>query len=598
MRSDAKHKGNNKPLADYLPIIATVFFTIISFISSYSGIHALMGSVGNALVAFVFAGLFTLALQLMLVYAVFSFKKSHRAGAKFHWLSIYLICVFFSVGFGYSFWFEHIRVEDYAKEVYSGQINANKSKLTVFEQSYTQLASTLNNLAEYSKRIAKKEKEHGGTCDANSPPGDGPRKRLREQDAETFKGFLPHFEQQRDKIRETVTSVRAETENVDLTRLDEVKRTLNEAVHEANGLKRDPQFEQLKAVLKRRIEAGRRGFTRDGETFTCEDQVLEAQGLAIQNIDLPELKEVRFLDPADSKAILFLAFGRLMQLPALSLDWVPDLKPQDREEMVAARRRAIQQASQESEAQSTEAVLTQADALPLLLGCMVDLLIFISTVGGGAAESRNSPLRGLTQMITGSAPAADPGTWQVLKDYVEGKGTAFFHTLLWRYQMPFHHNRYVIVPFPAKGAEQEQLQRLLEAFRVVKAARLKNERLATALLPKWWVQSHALEMTDVDYVNLYELNPRFSDELLIEALHSCRQASAWEQETPGAPQSVHTSRTPNPEPVVAPDATPDTEDALHRTTGDDMNSPKGNDTRTPFQRGTSGISLVPLSARK
>lgn len=537
MRSFQKHP-------DLIANIALITFSVISFIATYQGMCALMSGLSNGVVAtafaHVFSGLFTFALQLLLVFAVKTFKSVPALLSRLYWLSIYLVCAFFSVGFGYSFWFEHIRAEDYGREMFDQQFNASLSKLTEFEQSYNQLADTMNSLAAYSEETAKIEREKGGTC-GKSPQGEGPRMRLRQADARIFQSFVGHFEAKREEVRQMMTHLQGVASAFDSTRVKSMENDINQAVHKANALRNDPQLVTLKQTLATRLAEGRTGFNRDGDSFNCPDPVMETKGNAVQQVNLPSLEEVAFFDPHNPRESLYLAFGQLMALPSLVAGGLVRVLPMNTDDLRQVRIAAIREAQAAESSPESSRDFNKADAIPLLLGGMVDLLIFFSAVAKGGASLRNNSLRTLVETLGGQSQV-DAEVWRSLSNYLKGKNTLLFHQLLHDYEIPYRRSRYVAVPYPTRTQEHKQLDRLLEAFRVVKAAYPPKYRVKLESLPEWWLDHNKDRLTDIKYVNLYQLNPKFTDELLMEFLHSCGGSGSSDQ--PPAEGGSKASRPP------------------------------------------------------
>jgi len=110
-----------------IPYLAVLMLTVISFISTYSGMQSLMTNLGDkglgifgfmpsVIVGFI-SFLFTLTVQIMIIYhathikgAGWSILRLHQnLGGKVWHIFVYLMFLFLSVGFGYAFWFERNR---------------------------------------------------------------------------------------------------------------------------------------------------------------------------------------------------------------------------------------------------------------------------------------------------------------------------------------------------------------------------------------------------------------------------------------------------------------------------------------------------------
>lgn len=99
--------------------------------------------------------------------------------------------------------------------------------------------------------------------------------------------------------------------------------------------------------------------------------------------------------------------------------------------------------------------------------------------------------------------------------------------LIHRYELLYRHNHYVAVPFPAFDSEQEELQRLLRVLGQIKAIRRVHLRFSYERLPSWFREHKEQEGTVFGrYVNLYELDPRFYNELVLWDLRTCRRRAS------------------------------------------------------------------------
>lgn len=515
-----------RPSINQIPVASVIFFSTLSYISTYSGVFDLMQSTAGTMVAFWFACLFTLAIQLMLVYAVSTLKGTPELRQKIYWLTMYVVCTFFSVGFGYSFWFKHIRAHDYAEELHGRQVNGILKGLTEFAEQYNQLTNTLVDLAEYSRNTAKEEEANGRTCD-KSPKGRGPRTRLRQHDARFFESFVSHSKRQYQHIQKELERVRAATTTFDAAGLDKVERALNQAVHKANAIRKNPQLAEFKAVLNRRLQNGRQGFVEGGVRFTCSDKVLEAKGRAIGKIDLPELQEVHLFKPNNSKASLHLAFTRLMYLSVLAINGLPDLFPKDVRVREMERRDILRQPKRADVAQEspTGGDFQGSDVLPLLFGLMVDLLIFLSARG----RSDNERFKRLEKTLR-SKRSGKSTLEEKVRVYVKsgGSNSVFdLYELLRRYTVRsvWGHPQ-VAVPYPARTQQHGELSRLIDFLsndKILKAARLYRPRIPVKWLPASWMEAHESEMDGVRNVDLYKLDSKFPQEFLLEILRSWQQ---------------------------------------------------------------------------
>ncbi len=106
----------------HIPNLAVLFLFPVSCWSTFSGLRDLLRSTValSDLEGYLVATGLTLGIQLTLLFAVNALTRAGARRRPFYFV-IYLVTVFFSVLFGYSFYFQHLRAEEYAREVYEGE---------------------------------------------------------------------------------------------------------------------------------------------------------------------------------------------------------------------------------------------------------------------------------------------------------------------------------------------------------------------------------------------------------------------------------------------------------------------------------------------
>ena len=175
---------------------------------------------------------------------------------------------------------------------------------------------------------------------------------------------------------------------------------------------------------EKRVEEGRRGFHRNGETFTCKDPLLETKGNIVLGMKLPELSAVKFFRPDDPKTSLNRAFDLLTSLPRALLETVAGALPESEAKLREERINKLHP-DQNSETTTGEDGFNQADYVPLLIGSLVDLLIFIAALHGNGLDTGtdNTYLKRLVGLIGVGDGDADADPWDLLEAYVRGEGT-------------------------------------------------------------------------------------------------------------------------------------------------------------------------------
>jgi len=246
-------------------------------------------------------------------------------------------------------------------------------------------------LSTVSNQKAEKERASGGTC-PNSRAGDGPRRRLRESDAQRFQ-FA------NDLIAARTTAVKTDIGdlNTDLQRvlkkdpltidaatktrtpfIEELDRKLGLTITRFNALRTEPQLRQIRDEFAAR--AAQTSFPDDhGGTFICPDgQLQTALNGVVRSIDnLPELQKPELRSVEGSEAVIE-AFRRLSNT---GISLISHGKLAKSPEQIRA-----EQSGQQSQNPSADSVLqdqaglSDRDYIPLMIAIFVDVCILLVSV--------------------------------------------------------------------------------------------------------------------------------------------------------------------------------------------------------------------------
>jgi hypothetical protein len=256
-----------------------------------------------------------------------------------------------------------------------------------------QLNATLVQLSTLSTEKAELERAKGTSC-PNSKPGDGPRRKMREDDAARF-SFASEFVKGRvgavngdlaalngdlaliSKDDKSIVDAKSGTRNEFMKALS---RKLEMTVTGFNAFRTDPQLKQLRADLDARAEQSTFGDPKKGG-FVCPDaQLQQALRGAVRAIDqLPELRKPEIAAVEGSEATIE-AFRRLT---ATFYGLLSFKMPPSADELRDLQKKAVQ--SVEGGAQrplSTEgAGLSKRDYVPLAIALFVDLCLLLVSMG-------------------------------------------------------------------------------------------------------------------------------------------------------------------------------------------------------------------------
>ncbi|MBX9925817.1 MAG: hypothetical protein K2Y05_05625, partial [Hyphomicrobiaceae bacterium] len=317
----------------------------------------------------------------------FSLKLIYAAG--------YTFLTIISIGFGFGFYWKVLESRGESTRSAESAVTQVQGSLTAASARLDQLQQTLDQLTTVSLAKAQSERATGNSCPA-SKPGDGPRRKLREEDASRF-SFASDF------VKGRATSVKTEMAGLDgdlvkIASADKstidasgtrnafmqgVSRKLDQTVTSFNAFRTDPQLRQIRGDLAERAE--KTTFPDGaGKAFSCPDgQLQTALRGVVRAIDgLPELEKPKIAAVEGSEATIE-AFRRLVA----SFSGLLQFKlPPSADELRELQKKAIQ--SVESPATAAAAArmneqpgLSKRDYVPLAIAVFVDLCLLLVAMG-------------------------------------------------------------------------------------------------------------------------------------------------------------------------------------------------------------------------
>jgi hypothetical protein len=240
------------------------------------------------------------------------------------YLAGYIFLSVISVGFGFGFYWKVLESRGEASRSAESAITQVQSSLFGAATRLEQLQSTLDQLTTLSTEKSSLERETGRSC-PNSGPGDGPRRKMREDDAARFK-FASDFVKGRiGTVKSDMTGLDGDLQKIvkdDRSVIDAktgtrndflrgVGRKLDLTVTGFNAFRSDPQLRQIRTDLAERAE--KTTITgSNGATISCPDPQLQmALRGVVRAIDqLPELEKPKIAAVEGSEATIE-AFRRL-----------------------------------------------------------------------------------------------------------------------------------------------------------------------------------------------------------------------------------------------------------------------------------------------
>lgn len=383
---------------DWKKMVLVLGLGTLSWVATYIGMLELIESnmgdlplVHKAVIGFSVAMLMT-----MIIWLLDQMFAPIPTVTKFAYVGGYLFLTLISVGFGFGFYWKVLESRSEASRSAESAVTQVQSSLHAASTRMVQLSATLDQLNEISKEKAELERTKGTSC-PNSRPGDGPRRKLRDDDAQRF-GFAADFVRARvDGVKNDLTALDGDLAKVvsgDKSTVDSASGTRNDfmralgrkldiTVTGFNAFRTDPQLKQLRADLAERADKTIFPDGR-GRTFACPDpQLQQALKGVVRAIDqLPNLEKPKIAAVEGSEATIE-AFRRLTATfyGALSFKLPPSA-----DELRDLQKKAVQSVEASpavSKALAGEPVvgLARRDYIPLAIAVFVDLCLLLVSMG-------------------------------------------------------------------------------------------------------------------------------------------------------------------------------------------------------------------------
>jgi len=375
----------------------------LSWVATYVGMLELIESnlgdlplVHKVIIAFSVA-----MLMVMIIWLLDKMFAPVDAFTRACYIAGYIFLSLISVGFGFGFYWKVLESRGEASRSAESAITQVQSALFAASTRLEQLQSTLDQLTAVSTEKAVVERDSGKSC-PNSGPGDGPRRKMREDDAARFK-FASDFVKGRvGTVKSDMAALDGDLQKIvkdDRSVIDArtgnrneflrgVGRKLDLTVTGFNAFRTDPQLRQIRADLGDRAEkttiVGAKGVT-----ISCPDAQLQmALRGVVRAIDqLPELEKPKIAAVEGSEATIE-AFRRLTTtfFGLLSFKLPPSA-----DELRELQKKAVQSvegsgsgqagAPQRAAFAEQAAGLAKRDYIPLGVAIFVDLCLLLVSIG-------------------------------------------------------------------------------------------------------------------------------------------------------------------------------------------------------------------------
>lgn len=389
---------------DFKKYILIIGLGALSWVATYIGmLELIQANLGTLPFTHkVVIGFSVAMLMVMIIWLLDQLFKPHAGAVKLAYVGGYLFLTLISVGFGFGFYWKVLESRTEASRSAESAVGQVQSSLNAASTRLEQLQATLAQLADVSQKKSELERTKGTSC-PNSRPGDGPRRKMRAEDAAKFT-FASEFVAGRvgaiktdmkaldgDLIKiakkdPAIVDPKSGTRNQFMRALG---RKLDLTVAGFNAFRTDPQLLQLRSDLAER--ADKTIFkAASGKTFACPDaQLQQALRGTVRALDqLPTLEKPEIAVVEGSEATIE-AFRRLTAtLQGLLTFKLPPSADELRELQQKAIRQAVSKTDQ-AKLKTAAVGLSSRDYVPLAIAIFVDLCLLLVSMGRATNRIEN-----------------------------------------------------------------------------------------------------------------------------------------------------------------------------------------------------------------
>ncbi len=397
----------DKPARDWKKLFLVIGLGLLSWVATYVGmlelIEANMGDL--PLIHKVIIGFSVAMLMTMVVWLLDQMFSDIGWFTRMVYTAGYVFLTVISVGFGFGFYWKVLESRGEASRSAESAVGQVQNSLHAAVTRLEQLQGTLDSLNTISTQKATTERDVGTSC-PNSKPGDGPRRKMRDDDAARFK-FASDFVKGRiGTIKGDLTGLDGDLAKIvkdDRTTVDaksgnrnefmrNLGRKLDMTVTGFNAFRTDPQLKQIRIDLNERADKVTFVDTKGG-TYTCPDsQLTTALKGVVRAIDeLPSLEKPKIAAVEGSEAVIE-AFRRLTATfyGALSFKLPPspeELRELQKKAVQSVEANAAQQAK--LTAMAEQAGLSKRDYVPLAIAIFVDICLLLVSMKAPGSRLQN-----------------------------------------------------------------------------------------------------------------------------------------------------------------------------------------------------------------
>ena len=403
-KSDAAHAIDDwyeapRESKDWTKLVLIAGLGILSWVATYVGMLELIeANIGDLpLIHKIIVGFSVGMLMMMIVWLLDQLFAPLPLFTRALYAFGYIFLSVISVGFGFGFYWKVLESRSEASRSAEGAVGQVQTALLGASTRLDQLQQTLDSLTTISRQKAENERNTGTSCPA-SRAGDGPRRKMREDDAARF-GFAGDFVKARaSTVKAEISALEADL--IKITRDDKsivdaksgtrnefmraLSRKLDATVTGFNAFRTDPQLKQIRSDLAERADKSTFADTKGG-SYTCPDaQLSGALKGVVRAIDgLPDIEKPKIATVEGAEATIE-AFRRLT---ATFHGLLSFRMPPSADEQRELQKKAVQSvenpqaAARAAAATNEQSGLSKRDYVPLAVALFVDLCLLLVSMG-------------------------------------------------------------------------------------------------------------------------------------------------------------------------------------------------------------------------
>jgi hypothetical protein len=187
MPDAASAEPDSPPGRDLKKLVLIVGLGILSWVATYVGmLELIQANMGDLpLIHKLIIGFSVAMLMMMIVWLLDQMFAPIGPATRLAYIAGYLFLSLISVGFGFGFYWKVLESRSESSRSAELAVTGVQTSLNAASTRLEQLNATLLQLAAVSRQKAETERDKGTSC-PNSKPGDGPRRRMRDDDAQRF----------------------------------------------------------------------------------------------------------------------------------------------------------------------------------------------------------------------------------------------------------------------------------------------------------------------------------------------------------------------------------------------------------------------------